>query len=211
MKRRKVCSCTIYLLSTALVMTAAGSGSTLARQRKAQAPAESQTLFSCHVDTRYALRPVTDADSDQTFAMSGRRSVDEEVKLTVDVRSHQLTLFIHTEGGLTQMHLLREVEQGSSGGSGAGGRADTVIRGKDGADIFTLFSGYDNNGADHDAALQVGGPDNFLLNCDSDPYNSPQVKGLGRFGSTNIYGLHADGLAAEMKDFPREPDLQRQP
>jgi hypothetical protein len=211
MKRRNVRSCTIYLLYTALVVMAAFSRPALARQRKPQAPAARQTLFSCHVDTRYALRPVTDADSDEAFAMSGRRTVNEEVNLTVDLRSHQLILFIHIEGGPTQMHLLREVEQGSSGGSGAGGRADTAIRGKDGASIFTLFAGFDNNGAEQSAALQVVGPDNFLLKCDSDPYSSPQVKGLGRFGSTNIYVLNGDGLAAEMKDLPGEPNLERQP
>jgi hypothetical protein len=189
-------------------MMTTASRPALARQREAQAPAESQTLFSCHVETRYALRPVTHADADQTFAMSGRRNVDEEIKLTLDVRSHQLTLFIHTEGGPTQMHLLREVEQGNSGGSGAGGRADTTIRGKDGASTYILSAGYDTNGFDHAASLRISGKQNFLLNCDSDPYNSPQVKGLGRFGSTSIYVLHADGLATEMKDFP---DLDRQP
>jgi len=108
-------------------------------------------------------------------------------------------------------YVLKDVQQASSAGSGTGGRADTTIRGKSDGDVFTLFAGYDSNGFDHDAALEVDARSSFLLACKGGQYQAPQVKGAGRFGSTNIFVLSAGGLAQEMEDFPVEPDFERQP
>ena len=146
-------------------------------------------------------------DSDESYIASRRKTVDEEVKLTVDIRSHRLFLIFGAEGHPPQVHVLKNVEQGSSGGSGAGGRADTTIRADDGDSAFTLFAQYDTNGFDHGAALQIVGKSKFLLACDSDPYTAPQVRGLGRYGSTNIYALNADGLAIKLNDMPVEPEF----
>jgi hypothetical protein len=168
---------------------------------------DARTLFSCHVDRRFALRATPSQEPDQSYIVARRQTVDDEVNLTVDIQSHRLSLLIGSEGH-PKMHVLNNVEQGSSGGSGAGGRADTTIRGQDNDGVFTLFAGYDNNGFDHDAALQISGKNNLLLACDSDPYKAPQVRGLGRTGSTNIYVLNADGLATRMNDLPAEPDLE---
>ena len=71
--------------------------------------------------------------------------------------------------------------------------------------MFTLFAGYDNNGAETDAALQVNGRITFLLVCEGGQYSEAAVNGLGRFGTTNIYVLSADGLAKEMKELPDWP------
>ena len=199
------------LLATLLLMSAFGSKLAFARQRRLTISHKRSTLFSCHIDRVFTFVPGTGGDSDQKFATSSRQNVDEEVRLTVDVKSRLLALIIQVEGGPTRTHILRDVEQGSSGGSGAGGRADTTIRGKDGGSVFTLFAAYDSNGFDHDAALQISGTDNLLLTCDSDPYTSPQVSGLGRFGSTNIYVLNADGLATKMDDLPVEPSPEEHP
>ena len=122
-----------------------------------------------------------------------------------------MSLIIQVEGGQTRTHLLNEVEQGSSLGSGAGGRADTAIRGASDGKVYTLFASYDSNGFDHDATLQVNGVKGILLACDSDMFGAPTVKGLGRFGSTNIYALAADGLVAKMNDLPVEPSIQNRP
>lgn len=169
---------------------------------------DKRTLFTCHVDRLLTFRPDADVDGDQTFTVLSRQCVDEEVRLDINVRNRLLTLTIQVEGAPMRTHILHDVEQGSSGGSGAGGRADTTIRGKEGGNIFTLFAAYDNNGFDHDAALQIGGKRHLLLVCDSDGYTAPQASGLGRYGSTNIYALSADGLATKIENLPVEPDDQ---
>ena len=127
------------------------------------------------------------------------------MRLLINANTHAITLLVNLGGGPSRAYALSDVEQGSSAGSGAGGRADTVIRGRSGASVFTLFAGYDTNGFDHEAAIQAGGRNSFLLACDDDPYQAPQATGMGRFGSTNIYVLSADGLAKEMKELPGEP------
>lgn len=195
------------LLSTAVF----GGDPALARPQSAEATTHQQTLFSCHADKLYTLRATTGGDSDKAFVTASHRRVDEEIKLIVDVKSRQLSLVVQIEGGSAQTHVLRDLTQGSSLGSGAGGRADTTIRGRDATGAFTIFAQYDNNGFDHDAALQVSGREETLLTCDSDLYAAPLVKGIGRSGSTNIYVLAADGVAAEMGDLPVEPNTEEHP
>lgn len=168
---------------------------------------KSKTLFSCRTDQLYRLRFDGNEASKQSYVVKSRQSVKGQVSLTVDVNSRAVTLLLQSGSDPMRAYVLRNVEQGSSLGSGAGGRADTTIRGTSGGNVFTLFAGYDSNGLDQEAALQVGGSNPLLLTCGGSQYAAPQVKGAGRYGSTNIYTLSADSLAQEMKELPVEPDF----
>lgn len=198
-----------YLLFVAFLIVAASSSKpAIALSRKAKLSAQNQTLFSCHVDRLALLRPFINVDSEQqTFTMSDQRTVDEEVQLMLNVQNKQITLFIRSEGGSTEAHVLRKVEQSNSLESGTGGHEQTAIQGKDGAHTFTLLAGYDTQSFEHNASLQIIGKKHFLLNCDSDPFKAPRVEGLERLGSTSIYSLHADGLAAELGQVPFEQEF----
>lgn len=176
--------------------------------QKTRVAAGSKTLFSCHTDQLFRLRPEGKGASKPRYVVGLRRAIKGDVRLTVDVDSHAITLFLRSDGALIRTYVLGNVGQGSSPGSGAGGRADTTIRGTSAGDVFTLFAGYENNGFDHDAALQVEGRDPFLMTCDGAQSSAPRVEGVGRYGSTNIYVLSADGLAQKMTDLPVEPDFQ---
>jgi hypothetical protein len=176
--------------------------------QKTTIAAKSKILFSCHTDQLFRLRPEGNGSSEPRYDVELRRAIKGEIRLSVDVHSHAITLLLQSGGEPMRAYVLRNVEQGSSPGSGTGGRADTTIRGTSAGDVFTLFAGYDSNGFDHDAALQVGGRDPFLLTCDGAQYSAPQAEGVGRYGSTNIYVLSGDGLAQKMTDLPVEPDFQ---
>ena len=191
------------LLLSIFILAAASDGAVARSERASVATAPQQMLFRCHTDRLLALR--RSDDGRQSFAASGRRTIPGEVRLTVNADTRAMTFLVQLGGGPRRAHALVDVEQGSSPGSGAGGRADTTIRGKSGDSVFTLFAGYDNNGFDHDASLQVEGRNSFLLVCDDDGYQAPLAKRMGHFGSTNIYALSADGLAKELKDLPAKP------
>lgn len=193
------------LLAAASMLPGAGSERAFAGAEMNKTPANAQTLFRCSTDRRVTLRASGDGASKQSYSISGRQAASGDVRLIIDTNSRAMTLFIRSRGEPTRAYVLTDVEQGSSLGSGASGKADTTIRGKSGDNIFTLFAGYDNRGADTDAALQVNGPNTFLLACAGGQYSAPTVNGLGRVGASNIYVLSADGLAREMKELPDGP------
>jgi hypothetical protein len=116
-------------------------------------------------------------------------------------------LILRTKGGPTRRYALNGVGQVSSGGSGAGGRAETTIRGKSAGGDFTLFAEYDNNGFDHDAALLMEGPAPIVLRCGEPQYSAPTVRGPGRYASTNIYTLAADGFVMKIEELPDDSQL----
>ena len=198
-------------LALAILMAVFAGDPALARSGSAKTTASKHILFTCHADYSYDVQPSRVRDTDNPFEATSPRSVDEEVSLVVDVKSRRMSLIIQVEGGQTGTHLLDNVEQGSSFGSGAGGRADTTIRGGSDGKVYTLFASYDSNGFDHDATLQVSGITGTLLACDSDMYEAPRVEGLGRFGSTSIYALAADGLVGKIDDLPVEPAIRDHP
>jgi hypothetical protein len=130
------------------------------------------------------------------------------VQLSVDAARRAVTLSIRTQGEQARSYVLRDVEQGSSPGSGASHKADTVIRGRSGGTIFTLFASYDNDGADQDAALQVEGRTAVLLTCAGGQYRVGDAMPMNGLGLTNIYTLGwRSGWAHPMKLLPAEPEL----
>ena len=194
------------LFATFILAAAGGSDHAVARTKTFSVETAEQTLFSCHIDRVLTLRASAGSESEQSYAVSSRRTVSGDVRLLINANTHAITLLVDLGRGPSHEYALSDVEQGSSAGSGAGGKADTVIRGRSGDSVFTLFAWYDTNGFDHEASLQAEGRNSLLVACDDDPYQAPQATGMGRFGSTNIYVLSADGLAKEMKDLPGEPD-----
>lgn len=209
MKGNRLVGLMATVLSATLALSAVAiGGRAFARAEKTTIAAKTQTLFRCQTDQLFELRPSGDGASEPRYAVSARRAVKGDVSLTVDVDSRGMTLFVQSGGGPRRAYVLTNVEQGSSPGSGAGGRADTTIRGTSAGNVFTLFAGYDSNGFDHEAALLVAGRNTSFLTCGEPQYSAPQVRGVGRFGSTNIYVLSADGLAQEMKALPIEPDFK---
>jgi hypothetical protein len=176
--------------------------------RKTAVMPKSQTLFRCKTDHVFLLPRVADAgENEQSYAIQGQRSSKGELVLSVDSKNHGLTLLLQSRGGPTRAYVLTNVEQGSSGGSGAGGRADTSIRGTSAGKVFTLFAEYENF-SDEDAHLMIEGRTTSLLSCRNGHYAAPSAKGLGRYGTTNIFVLSADALAQKMKTLPREPVVQ---
>jgi hypothetical protein len=121
--------------------------------QKARVAAKSKTLFSCHTDQLFRLRPEGKGASEHRYVVGGRRAIKGEVRLSVDVDSHAMTLSLQSDGEPMRAYVLGNVGQGNSPGSGAGGRADTTIRGTSSGDVFTLFAGYDNNGFDHSPVM----------------------------------------------------------
>lgn len=199
------CRFASLLFAIFILPAAGGSDGAVARPERASVATAAQMLFGCHTDRLLTLRRSDDSRSEQSFAVSGRRAIPGEVRLTINTDTRAMTLLVQLRGKPRHAYALSDVEQGGSPGSGAGGRADTTIRGRSGDSVFTLFAGYDSNGIDHDASLQVEGRNSFLLTCDDDQYLAPPAKGMGRFGSTSIYVLSADGLAKELKELPVEP------
>jgi hypothetical protein len=198
------------LLSATLALSVfAISERASARAEKTTIAAKPRSLFKCRTDQLFMLRPLRDGASEPGYAVSARRGTKGQISLIMDADSHAMTLFLRSRGGARKAYVLSNVEQGSSPGSGTGGRADTIIRGASAGKVFTLFAGYENNGLGHDAALLVAGRVTLFLTCGEPQYSDPSVKGVGRYGSTNIYVLSGDGLAREMKTLPVEPDIQR--
>ena len=200
---------TAGVLSATAILSVVATSEAFARTETASPPAKTQTLFACRTDRLFKPLPSTDKTSDQGHAFGGRRAVNGDVRLAVATDTRTIRLFIRTAGEARREYVLKDVEQGSSLGSGAGGRADTVIRGRSGSSVFTLFAEYENNGADHEAALQIDGRSPVLLVCDGDQYLAPQVKGFGRFGTNNIYVLRGDELANGLQDLPDWPEFDR--
>ena len=172
-----------------------------AQTGSANLASSTQTLFTCHTDLIRTLRKL----SDGSYEVSGRRSIRGEVRLTIEADTHSMRLLVRSQGETARAYVLSDVEQGSSLGSGASGRADTTIRGKGGGKVFTLFAGYENNVEDH-ASLEVAGSNTLLLLCRGAQFSAPGARGVGRHGGTNIYTLSYDGLAREMTVLPDEPD-----
>ena len=187
-----------------LSFTAAGQDA-FARPAKQLTAPRSQTLFRCETDQLLLLRPSNDGSEERPYSLIARRAINGDVRLTIDATG-TMTLSVRTDSLSTRRHVLRNVEQGSTPGSGAGGWADSTIKGDSEGKVFTLFAGYDNNGADVDAALLVAGRSTVLLVCRGGRYSADGVKGFGRYGSSSIYTLSYDGLARQMTDLPVEPD-----
>ena len=55
----------------------------------------------------------------------------------------------------------------------------------------------------------MGRRKSVLLVWDGDQYRARHVKGVGRYGSTNIYVQSADDVVKEVIDLPEEPDFER--
>jgi len=170
--------------------------------------AEPQLLFKCRTDQLTMLRRRADATLGQQYSVVRRRSVHGEIALTLKPSTQAMKLILRTKGGPTQSYSLENVGQVSTGGSGAGGWADSFIRGASAGGNITLYAGYDNNGFDHGAALVMEGPAPILLRCGEPQYSAPLVKGVGRYGSTNIYTLAADGIAKAIDELSEDDQLR---
>ena len=166
-----------------------------------------QLLFKCRTDQLTTLRRRPDATLEQQYSILHRRSVHGEIALTLESRTHAMMLILTTKGGPTQSYALKNVGQVSTGGSGAGGWADSFIRGTTAGGNITLYAGFDNNGFDHGAALIIEGPAPILLRCGEPQYSAPLVRGVGRYGSTNIYTLAADGVAKAIDGLSEDDQL----
>ena len=172
--------------------------------KKPAVSVEAKTLFNCRTDRLSKVQAASSEDSDQSYKIVGQRADKGEIEVSINVSSRALTLFVRSGARPTHAYVLQDVEQGSSLGSGASGHANTTIRGRSQGNVFTLFAGYENF-VDAQAALQVQGPDSVLLSCNRRGYSSSPANGLGRYGSANIYGLAADGLAKPLRELPIEP------
>ncbi len=183
------------------------SGGALSHARITAIAPNPQTLFKCKTDNVFVLRRLPERSSEQPYAVRARSKSKGEIVLSVDSKSHALTLLLRSRGAPMRTYVLANVEQGSSSGSGTAGKADTTIRGRSASEVFTLFAGYENF-SDDDAALMIEGRATSLLTCMNGHYAAPRAKRLGRNGSTNIFVLSADGLAQEMKTLPPEPIVE---
>jgi hypothetical protein len=172
--------------------------------------AKTQILFRCDTDTVFGLQRGSDAKDSLTpqYTVSARRKAAGEVQLSIDTGRQAVMLSIRAEGAPAHTYVLRDVEQGSSPGSGTSHRADTVIRGRSGDATFTLFASYEN-GDDEDAALQVEGRAATLLVCAGGRYRvGNAVPRDGQGISTNIYTLGwRSGWAVPMRSLPAEPEF----
>jgi len=189
------------LLSVILGSAALASGGPEpAIARKALVPTSTKTIFYCRTNRLFRPKPAIDgAPSPRNEAGAGQ-PINGDIRLTLDVGASTMTLFVRSTGSGRRAYPLKDVAQGSSLGSGAGGRADTTIRGKSGGDIFTLSASYENNGATQEAELQIVGRTTVDLVCGDGQFQSPRAIGIGRYGSTGIFTLSADGVAKETKD-----------
>lgn len=170
-----------------------------------KAPAGMQTIFSCHIDHVDTLQALSDEDLDWKYKILDRRAVQGDMRLAIDVHSRTITLSVRYSGMPAKAYVLGDIEQGNTPLSGASGHLGTVIRGKSGDQVFTLFAEEALQADEKYAVLQVDGPKNLLLSCNDEHYLDPSAKGLGRFGSIDIYGLSGDGLAKELKELPAMP------
>lgn len=198
----------VHLLRATLplsVLVIAGGAHSEAR-KTAIAP-NSQMLFKCKTDYLFLLPRFSDQKADeQSYPLLGRRDSKGEILLSVDSKTHALTLSLQLGDRPLRKYVLRKVEQGSSGGSGAGGRADTAIRGRSAGKVFTLFAEYENFSDEH-AQLMIEGRTTSLITCANGHYDTSVAEGVGRYGA-GVYTLSADGLAQKMKKLPAEPDIE---
>lgn len=186
------------------------AGGAHSRPRQAAITPEVQTLFKCETDRVFLLPKmpgVDESESEQSYALGGGRDSKGEIVLSVNLKSHALTLLLQPRGGPMRAYALTNVEQGSSGSSGTAGRADTTIRGRSAGKVFTLFADYENF-SDEDALLTIEDHTTALLTCRNGHYEAPRATGLGRYGFTNIFVLRTSDVAQEMKTLPPEPVVQ---
>ncbi|WP_322964852.1 hypothetical protein [Sphingomonas fuzhouensis] len=163
------------------------------------------TLFRCTSDHRLTLTPDGEDETGPKYAVSARVPDKRAIALAVGRADHRLYLLLG-QGRGAQRYVLHDVRQGSSPGSGAGGRADSFITGTSGSQTFLLYAGYDNNGEEFGADLRITGRANRVFACDDRIYRSPSVFVLGTKMPVNIYTLAYEGLAEALAAIPDLPD-----
>ena len=164
----------------------------------------SRTLFACSLARDSVAWPTLES-ARRGLAPQARLEDRVPRKMVLNLSSTgTMTWVIWFKGRPATALALTDLEQTNSPGSGAGGRADTIVRGKSGRAVLTLFVSYSSAEALF-AALRVDSGSRTLLTCDDGGYSAPVAKG-GSHLTTSIFGLHYDDLARAMTDEPEWPD-----